>query len=83
MTDLPEMTPVASSNIHSVGHNGAALYVRFLRDGEPGALYRYSTAGAEHKTGMLTADSAGRYHARVVKAQHVGELVTEDSDDGV
>ena len=78
MTLLPEMTPVTSSNIHSVGHDGAALYVRFLGPDGPGALYRYSTAGGELKTGILTADSAGRYYHRVIKGQHVGELVVEE-----
>ena len=75
---LPEMTRVESSNVHSVGHDGAALYVRFRgAGGTPGALYRYATAAREHHDGMINADSPGRYFLDRVKHQHGGERVNE------
>jgi KTSC domain len=73
---VPIMTPVVSSNVLSVGHDGAALYVRFrTRDKLPGALYRYPTAGPEHHRALLAAPSPGSYFAAAVRGVHDGELV--------
>ena len=74
---VPEMTPVSSSNLHSVGHDGEALYVRFRGKDGPGRLYRYPTAGREHYEGLLAAPSAGSYFLDQLKFGHVGERVHE------
>jgi hypothetical protein len=57
-TDLPDMTLVSSSTVHSVGHDGRALFVRFRvgREGLPGPTYRYPTAKIEHHKAMLAAE---------------------------
>jgi hypothetical protein len=75
------MTPVESSNVAAVGHDGHALWVRFkdrtTKKGEvrPGGVYRYPTAGPEHHTGMLAAESVGEYLHRHIKGAHEGEKV--------
>lgn len=77
MTDLPKMTPVKSSNIASVGHDGTALYVTF-RPGKDGtsATYRYPTAKAEHHKAMVEASSPGQYFHQNIKDRHAGAKVT-------
>ena len=78
ITVLPIMTPVQSSNVHSVGHDGAALYIRFKgAGGIPGAAYRYPTAGKEHYDQLRQADSPGRYLIDQIRHQHMGERVDE------
>jgi hypothetical protein len=74
--NLPEMTPVRSSNLHSVGHDGTALYVSF-RDskGNVVSTYRYPTATSEHHRAMLEASSAGAYFHATVKNRHTGVKV--------
>lgn len=78
MPEIPKMEPVASSNIHSVGHDGSALYVRFRgAGGTPGRLYRYSTADAGVHQGIMGALSPGSYFADRIKHVHRGEPVQE------
>lgn len=76
MTDLPKMTPVKSSNIASVGHDGSALYVTF-RPGKDGtsATYRYPTAKVEHHKAMVEASSPGGYFHAQLKDRHIGTKV--------
>jgi hypothetical protein len=63
-TYVPEMRPVTSGNIHSIGYDadGRALFVRFKRrdktGAHPGALYRYSEVPAEIHEKLLAADIA-------------------------
>lgn len=65
------MTPVRSSSVAAVGHDGNALYVQF----HGGALYRYPTAGKEHHDALLTASSAGK-HMNLIRRVHHGEKVS-------
>ena len=75
-TTHPHMTEVRSTNLHSVGHDGAALFVRFrAKGGVPGPLYRYPTAGKEHHEALLVTDSPGRYHADRIRHFHTGEKI--------
>ena len=72
------MTPVTSSQIAAVGHEGATLHIRFAdrekKDGTkiPGALYEYDgVPESVHKT-LLAADrdpklSVGQAFDRFVK----------------
>lgn len=69
----PSMAEVKSSNIHSVGHDGAALYVRFRARDEPGKMYRYPTAGVEHHKALLAASSPGSYFLDKIRHGHAGE----------
>ena len=76
MSDLPPMTNLKSSNLHSVGHDGTALYVRFRgKDGTPGSLYRYPTAGMEHHAGMIGAGRAMDYFTDKIRHFHAGEKI--------
>jgi hypothetical protein len=54
---IPTLTPVTSSNIAAVGHDGDALWIRF----HGGRLYRYPGVGREHHEGLIASDSPGRY----------------------
>lgn len=72
----PTMTPVQSSNVAEVGHDGTALYVRFRgKRGAPGPLYRYDGCPAEHHEGLLKTDSPGRYVLDRIRGAHRGEKV--------
>jgi hypothetical protein len=67
----PLLTPVNSSNISGVAHDGQSLWVKFLN----GTLYRYPTAGADLHAGMVAAKSAGQYFHKHIKSAHKGEKV--------
>lgn len=70
------MTQLNSTSIAEVGHDGTALYVRFVGKGNaPGGLYRYAGVPATHHAALLSADSAGRYHAAQIRGKYVGERV--------
>lgn len=59
--NLPEMTEVKSSNVHSVGHDGAALFVRFkTKAGPAGVAYRYPGVPAEVRDTIALDESPGR-----------------------
>lgn len=68
----PFLTPVKSSNISGVAHDGQALWVKF----QNGGLYRYPTAGADLHQGLLAAESAGQFFHKHVKSTHKGEKVS-------
>lgn len=69
------MTPVQSSNLHSVGTDGKDLLVQFKgNDGKPGSTYRYR-GGARHYLPLLASPSAGKYLHTVVKKAHEAEKV--------
>lgn len=73
---LPTMTEVKSSNLHSVGHDGAALYVTFRdKTGAPGKSYRYSTCGPEYHQEAISAPSPGSWFLDRVRHFHKGEPV--------
>lgn len=75
---FPQMHDVKSSNLHSVGHDGASLLVRF-RDakGGPGKLWRFNGVDAQHVDGIKSADSPGKYFYRTIRANHTGIPVQE------
>jgi len=73
----PTFHNIDSSTVHSVGHDGAALWVRFRGKDGPGALYRYPGAPAHHIEAMKAHDSPGGYFQREVRGQHPGEKVDE------
>lgn len=53
----PEMTPVQSSNLQSIGYDDNGLWVRFTG----GGLYRYPMASRQLYEDGLKAESAGRW----------------------
>lgn len=74
----PEMHPMQSSHVAEVGHDGAALLIRYHgKNGSPGPLFRYPTAGPEHLEAFKKTDSPGRYFADRVKHFHRGERMDE------
>jgi KTSC domain len=76
LTDSVKMIPVTSSNVESVGHDGAALFVQFKdKDGKPGRTYRYPGVSTTHHTALVAAKSPGGYFAKHIRGAHVGERV--------
>ena len=68
------MTPINAdkkSHIAAVGHDGQHLTVQFKN----GGAYRYLDVPAEHHTGMLAADSPGKYLHTNIKGQFKHEKV--------
>ena len=67
------MTPVQSSQIHSIGFDSETntMHVRFLAGrGEqrgPGALYQYTGVSAEDFAAFDKAESKGSYFGKVFK----------------
>lgn len=62
---LPQMTPVSSSNIDSIGYDGQnqELYVRFLN----GSLYVYKGVPEYEFQNLMAAPSHGSYLNRNFK----------------
>lgn len=62
---LPEMTPVSSSNIDSIGYDeqNQGVYVRFLN----GSLYVYKGVPAHEYQNLIEAPSQGSYLNRNFK----------------
>lgn len=67
---LPTMTPVTSSNIAAIGHDGEHLYVRFTS----GKTYRYADVPAADHEAFANADSHGRHFNDHIKNSYTGEL---------
>ena len=63
------MTPVTSSNIAAVGHDGTSLWIQFKN----ATLYRYPTAGADLHAAMVAAKSPGQYFHEHIKSKHKGK----------
>ena len=75
MAKIPTMTEVTSNYLHSVGHDGDALFIRFRDKGGPGKLFRYPTAGADLHAALLAAPSPGRHFHAAIKGKHNAEAV--------
>ena len=63
---IPEMSPVISSNIKAIGHDGTDLFVTF----RSGATYRYPGVSAHLAERIKTADSPGRCFIDNVRNQN-------------
>ena len=68
---VPDLTPVKSSNIAGVAHDGDALWVRFTN----GSLYKYPTAGRDLHDGLMAAGSPGSFFQDRVRHFHSGERI--------
>ena len=85
MSDLPEMQPVTSSNIESVGHDGSALHVKFKNGGhyiydECPADVHESLMGADSPGKFLAANVRGKYTSRKHEAEPLGEKPYDPTD---
>jgi hypothetical protein len=60
-----QMTPVTSSLIQSVGHNGLKMHVRFHN----GALYEYDAVPVRVYREMIDAKSVGAFFGKHVKGR--------------
>ncbi len=75
---IPTMTPVTSSNLHSVGRDDEGhLYVTFKgAGGAVGRTYRYPGAAADHHDALVGHQSPGSYfHANIRGGSVKGEPV--------
>lgn len=63
------LTPVRSSQLHSIGHDAATdtLAIRFLSRGGPGSLYHYANFTADDFEAFCAAESKGSYFKRQIK----------------
>ncbi len=80
---LPTMTPVESSNIHSIGHDGTHTYVTFKdKAGNPVSTYRYHDVSAEKHAELAAADSVGKHLNAHFKGQHeTTQIVPEQASE--
>lgn len=60
------MTPVASSNLQSVGYEAGTLYIRF----RSGGLYAYFDVPASEYYGLMSASSHGSYFHANIKGRY-------------
>lgn len=63
------MTPVESSQIHSLGHDPATntLAIRFKGKNGPGSLYHYPNFTADQFAAFQKAPSKGRHFGQYIK----------------
>lgn len=72
-----DMTPVSSSQIHSLGYDADArkLRVRFLKNGAPGVTWEYDDVPQAEFDALSSAASVGRYFGQQIKNQYTGRQV--------
>ena len=74
---VPRLTPVKSSNLDAIGHDGQHLFVRF----KDGMTYRHAEVPAEVYLEMREAESVGKfYHARI-KGRFESQRLPVDKDE--
>lgn len=67
-------TRIASTNINTIGYDGAALFIRFNH----GGVYRYDGVPAHTHAALLEAESAGKFFHAEIKGKF--EFVKLDKD---
>ena len=67
-SELPDMLPVVSSNIHSIGYDkvNKAMYVLFSKDAP--VVYRYPQIDEERFQFVRKAESIGKAFSSTIKA---------------
>ena len=65
---------ITSSNIDTIGHDGATLFIRF----KSGASYAYNAVPEGVFTALARAESAGSFFHKFVKAKYQYTRLTED-----
>jgi hypothetical protein len=66
MKGIPALTPVTSSNIEAIGHNGSRLFVRF----KGGGLYSYQGVPEEVYREGLKMESVGSWFRASVRGHY-------------
>lgn len=83
MTPVPQvtMTPVESSQIHSIGHDQATntLAIRFKGKAGPGSLYHYPNFTVEQFAAFQAAESKGKHFGAHIRgnAKHPHSKIKE------
>jgi hypothetical protein len=83
LEEMPTST-FTSSNVHSglYDFGERELFMRYLRDGEPDAIYRYDNLGAQEWQGLKQAVSKGSYiNANVAFEYNYTKLNASDLPD--
>lgn len=84
MTAVPQitMTPVESSQIHSIGHDPATntLAIRFKGKNGPGSLYHYPGFTTEQFAAFQKAESKGKHFGAHIRgnAKHPHSKINEE-----
>jgi len=78
--NIPELTPVESSNIYAVGFrlHDQSLYVQFKSKGGPDAIYRYIAVPPELYQRFLNSASKGGFFSREVKGHFAAEKLSPE-----
>lgn len=66
MKGIPPLTPVKSSNISGLGHDGSRLFVRF----NGGGLYSYKGVSEATYRAGLEAESVGQWFRSTISGKH-------------
>jgi hypothetical protein len=71
--DLPELIPVSSSNVESIGYNESteSLFVKFLN----GSTYEYKNVPKMEYEQLLASPSVGSYMNRNIKGAYTYERI--------
>lgn len=64
-------TPVTSSSIKSIGHEGDTLHVEFAS----GKTYKYSSVSAEKHAALMAASSTGGHFSKHIRPHHTGVAI--------
>lgn len=72
MAKVPEMMPVKSSNLQSLGY-GSGMFVRF----HGGSMYRYPDVPKELYEQGLKAESVGKWFSTEIRGQYRHEKLDE------
>lgn len=68
-------TPVSSSSIASIGHEGETLEIEFTN----GRIYRHDGVSRAHYEALVDAESVGRHYNAAIKGQFA-HVVVGDAD---
>lgn len=81
MTPTIKMSPVASSQIHSIGHDLATntLAIRFKGKNGPGSLYHYPNFTAAQFAAFQAAESKGKHFGTNIRgnAKHPHSKISD------
>lgn len=68
---MPDFTPVKSSNIESVAHDGENLHIRFKgANDKPGQTYTYQGVSPVLHQKLMAADSPGGFLASNIRGKY-------------
>lgn len=71
-------TPVTSSMITSVGHDGDVLEIEFRN----GKVYRHAGVSREHFEALRNAESIGKHYNTAIRGKFDHSLVGDEPQDG-